>query len=365
MRSYNDFNLNKILSSQDPAILYSLLQTAEAIRMQNIGNSIYLRGLIEYSNYCQCDCLYCGLRKSNQDISRYRLNFNETVDLALQAHKLGMQSVVFQSGEVPGDKTVEFLADVVSVLKEKTAKDGKGGLGITLSVGELTYTQYKRLFASGAHRYLLRIEASNRDLFRKIHPPTQSYEKRLECLDALKDIGYQVGTGVMIGLPGQSPEHLIEDLDFFIKRDIDMLGMGPYLPQASTPLAQTKKITFVDPYSTTLKMMALSRIFMPDINMVASTALQSINKNGLQMGLKAGANIIMPVFTPEKFRNDYCIYDNKEFKPLDKLQQEVDQAGYKLVFRKWGDSRHYYHRLGKPHPELEAPHCGADNLNHS
>lgn len=349
---HNVLSPYEVLRSDDPEVLNNLLLTAETIRFQNVGSSVYLRGLIEFSNFCRCNCLYCGLRKDNRDLSRYHLSHGQIADLALQAHELGLQSVALQSGEIASDRAVDFLAAVVSDLKESTSCNGNRNLGITLSVGELTYAQYKKLYDSGAHRYLLRIEASNQELFEKIHPPDQSYQKRLECLDALKDIGYQVGTGIMIGLPGQTPEHLIEDLDFFIQHNIDMLGMGPYLPHASTPLAQREKLLLLDPYSTTLKMMALSRIFMPDINMVASTALQSIDRNGLQMGLKAGANILMPVLTPEEFREDYCIYDHKQFKSLDNLQYEVEQAGYDLVFWQWGDSRHYYRRRGQPHPEL-------------
>lgn len=355
MNRYDGYSPRDILKSTDPAVLANLLQNAEILRLHHIGNRVHLRGLIEFSNYCRCDCLYCGLRKSNLHVPRYHLDRSKIVALALQAQELGLQSIALQSGEMTGSGSVDFLAGVVSEIKDKSSRNGNLDLGITLSVGELTYTQYKKLFDSGAHRYLLRIETSNRELFENIHPPGQLYQNRLECLQALKDIGYQVGTGVMIGLPGQSVDHLIEDLDFFIERDIDMLGMGPYLPQSSTPLAQTRLPILVEPTSTTLKMMALARIFMPDINMVASTALQSIAGHGLQMGLKAGANILMPVLTPEKIRDDYCIYDHKQFKSLTRLQREVEQAGYHIGFWQWGDSRHYYRRRRQPHPELELP----------
>lgn len=339
-------NLAAMLQSTNPDFNQQLLEKADDCRRQHLGAAVYLRGLIEYSNYCSCNCFYCGLRRDNSRIHRYHLERTQILDLAMQAYSDGYQSICFQSGELSSDKEVEFMADVISAVKERSSRDGGQGLGITLSLGELTYRQYRRLWDAGAHRYLLRIETSNPLLFGKVHPPEQSYNRRLECLHALREIGYQVGTGVMVGIPGQSYEDLTDDLEFFQAIDIDMLGMGPYLPHPDTPLANQKADHISDAFSATIRMLALARILMPDINMVASTALQSIHPDGLRLGLKAGANIVMPILTPEENRKDYMLYANKKHCDFELLKQDIQQAGYELTLRQWGDSPHYFKRQG-------------------
>lgn len=335
-----------IFKSNENTVLQHLLAVAEKCRRESIGNEVYPRGLIEFSNNCSSNCLYCGLRKNNHLLLRYNLNREEIVALARTAYELGLQSIALQSGEIASEARVDFLVDIIKRIKDLGSQDANQSIGITLSVGELSYQQYMKLWEAGAHRYLLRMESSDPILFRAIHPPSQSYHRRLECLDALKDIGFQVGTGVMIGLPGQNYEHLAMDLLFFQERDIDMLGMGPYIPHPDTPLARVKADTISDPYNTTIKMMAIARLLMPDINMVASTALQSMHADGLIMGLKAGANVVMPVLTPEKYRPNYALYANKAYKPLAQLQTEIQEAGYELALWKWGDSAHYHRRRG-------------------
>lgn len=347
-------NVQEILADPDPRNLESLISASEQLRLNNLGNEVYLRGLIEFSNRCRCDCLYCGLRKSNREIHRYHLDQEQIMELARAAQVRGLPSLALQSGEIATSREVDFVARVVETLRGESSRDGSPGLGITLSLGELSYAQYQRLFEAGAHRYLLRIESSDPQLFRSIHPSTQVYERRLECLDALKDIGYQVGTGVMIGLPGQTPEHLAADLAFFVDRDIDMLGMGPFIAHPQTPLARAVN-EMMDPYTTTLKMLALARLFMPDINMVVSTALQTIDPWGLRQGLRAGGNVIMPILTPEECRPDYSLYIDKQFKSLDLLEEEAAGAGYRLAFDKWGDSHHYYRRRGLSYPDQRMP----------
>ncbi|HWP97680.1 MAG TPA: [FeFe] hydrogenase H-cluster radical SAM maturase HydE [Syntrophomonadaceae bacterium] len=346
-------DIQEILADPDSRRLDGLILAAEQLRCKSLGSEVYLRGLIEFSNICRCDCFYCGLRKSNRGLRRYHLDHNQIAELARMAVQHGLPSIALQSGEVAADKEVDFIAHVVRTMREESTRSGSPGLGITLSVGELTYAQYQQLFEAGAHRYLLRIESSDPLLFRRIHPHSQQYERRLECLDALKDIGFQVGTGVMIGLPGQTVEHLAADLDFFVNRDIDMLGMGPYIAHPQTPMAQTVQAVIVDPYTTTLKMMALARLLMPDINMVVSTALQSIHPQGLQQGVRAGGNVVMPVLTPEECRPNYSLYANKRFKTLEGLEEEVAAAGYRLAFDKWGDSHHYYRRRSLPYPDQQ------------
>ncbi|MDD2586637.1 MAG: [FeFe] hydrogenase H-cluster radical SAM maturase HydE [Syntrophomonadaceae bacterium] len=339
-----------ILASSETAVLDKLIQQSNDCRQAVMGNKVFLRGLIEYSNDCCRNCLYCGIRKNNQSVNRYHLPKEEIIALAMHAHQQGYQSICLQAGETDSDQSIECLADVVKEIKDLSSQNGMQSLGITLSVGELSYQQYKKLWEAGAHRYLLRIESSDRELFQRIHPPTQSFEKRLECLDALRDVGFQVGTGVMIGLPGQSAEHLAMDLDFFQQKDIDMLGMGPYIPHPAAPLSRLKPWPKKDTFTTTLKMIALARLLMPDINIVASTALQTINPQGLQWGLKAGANIVMPVLTPEDNRQDYNLYLHKKYKSIGELNNEIQSSGYQITCWQWGDSRHYYSRRNTPYP---------------
>ncbi|MHB8124912.1 MAG: [FeFe] hydrogenase H-cluster radical SAM maturase HydE [Desulfitobacteriaceae bacterium] len=342
-------NIISILSSQEAETLENLLTAADLCRRNNIGDRVYFRGLIEFSNHCDCNCFYCGIRKNNQNILRYRLKKDQIINIALAAYQAGFHSVALQSGEVHEPAEVDFVVEVVKAIKEHSqALDANGqGLGITLSMGELSFRQYNKLWEAGAHRYLLRIETSDAGLFNSLHPPTQTYTKRLECLTALKDIGFQVGTGVMIGLPGQNFEHLAHDLKFFVDQDIDMLGMGPYIPHKDTPMYRTGRAIQFDTFSTTLKMLALARLLMPDINMVASTALQTIHPQGLELGLKAGANVVMPILTPETNRQQYRLYENNQYKEVQQLTREIMDSGFTIGLWEWGDSPHYRRRMTK------------------
>lgn len=346
MRKFSATEIVNILQNDDPGQFQSLLKDADSCRRRYVGSNVYLRALIEFSNHCTCNCLYCGLRRENRSIRRYRLNKDEIIAIALRAHSEGYQSICLQSGEISTNKEVDFIADVLKNIKELTGKGNSQSLGITLSVGELSYRHYEQLWEAGAHRYLLRVESSNPELFKMIHPPEQSFSKRLECLEALKDIGYQVGTGVMIGIPGQTYDDLAFNMQFFTDRDIDMLGMGPYIPHPDTPLAH-KYTAIKDNFSVTIKMLALARLMMPDINMVASTALQTINPDGLRLGLKAGANIVMPVLTPAANRDDYMLYAEKKYSDFAHISDEIGNSGYELCRWQWGDSPHYFRRLRK------------------
>jgi len=338
--------LLRILSDDSPDLRALLLNQAEACRLATIGNKVYPRALIEFSNQCALNCFYCGLRRGNLNLLRYHLSIDEIVELAWQAWERGLHSLALQAGEIHDEKEVPFVIEVLKRIKDATSRDGSEGMGITLSIGELSYAEYQALFAAGAHRYLLRIETSDPELFRRIHPPEQSYERRLECLGYLKDIGYQVGTGVMVGLPGQTCEQLAGDLDFFRAWDIDMLGLGPYITHPDTPLARSRQSVIKHPFATTIKMMALARLTMPDINIVCSTALQTVNPAGLALGIKAGANVVMPVMTPEEHRREYSLYSNKQYSSLDKLVNNIADIGYELALDSWGDSRHYFKRRG-------------------
>lgn len=355
MTSFSITQIVNYLKNEDPEVHAFLLERADHCRLQNRGKAVYFRGLIEYSNICSQNCYYCGLRRDNGFIKRYHLQRDEIINLAMQAHNDGYQSISLQAGQVSSGKEVDFVADVVATIKKLSESKGQS-LGITLSLGELSFQQYQQLWKAGAHRYLLRIETSNPVLFQRIHPPEQSFNRRLECLQALKEIGYQVGTGVMIGLPGQSYVDLAQDLQFFQEKDIDMLGMGPYIPHPDTPLAGEKEEFIPDAFATTVKMLALARIIMPDINMVASTALQSIHPDGLKMGLKAGANIVMPILTPEENRQDYMLYANKKHNAFETLQHDIKAAGYKPTLWQWGDSPHYFKRQGGNHGRFSYEH---------
>ncbi|MEQ8175742.1 MAG: [FeFe] hydrogenase H-cluster radical SAM maturase HydE [Syntrophomonadaceae bacterium] len=353
-----DTDNESILASSDPGLFMNLILSAERVRLAHLGDEVYMRGLIEFSNICRCDCYYCGLRRSNGAVKRYHLGMAQILDKCKEAKQRGIHSIALQSGEIGTDKEVDFIAGLVSTIREFSMGDGSPGLGITLSTGELSYAQYKKLYEAGAHRYLLRIETSDRELFRSIHPDEQLFDRRLECLDMLKDIGYQVGTGIMIGLPGQSYHHLAMDLEFFAQRNIDMLGMGPYIPHPQTPLSRSAKPALSNSYTTTLKMLALARLKMPEINMVVSTALQTLTREGLIMGVRAGGNVIMPIITPEEYREDYALYVDKHYKTLEQLEREIELAGYRLAYNKWGDPRHYYTRQGLPYPEAATEPVG-------
>lgn len=343
MTTWSEQEIVNILADKSEKLLYDLLHEADFCRQQSIGNYVYLRGLIEFANDCDRNCYYCGIRRGNHVVDRYVLSQDAIVELALTAYGSGYHSLALQSGESNDPSRVDFVKETVKVIKQLTvSKDPTGnGLGITLSIGELAREQYRQLREAGAHRYLLRIETSDKELFRKLHPRSQSFEKRVKCLEYLRAEGYQVGTGIMVGLPGQTLKSLARDLKFFVDLDIDMLGLGPYIPQGLTPLYKSRVRLEYDPFMVTLKMLALARLFMPDINMVASTALQTINDRGLELGLMAGANIVMPVLTPEAYRASYSLYEAKKYHDPRQLIDEISGYGYSVGLWTWGDSRHF------------------------
>jgi len=333
--------------------LKALFKKSAETRDTYCGNTVYLRGLIELSNICAKDCLYCGIRKSNKNTVRYNLTDEEVLHAARFAFENNYGSVVIQSGELQSDfntKRIEHLCREIKNLSNEK-------LGITLSCGEQTIDTYKLWHDAGAHRYLLRIEASNPELYVKLHPndDLHSFEKRLECLDLLKEAGFQVGTGVMIGLPFQTMEHLADDLHFMKIKDIDMCGMGPYIEHIDTPLYEHKDILMPieDRFRLTLKMLAILRIMMKDINMAATTALQAIDKIGREKAIQIGANILMPNITPGVYRDNYKLYDNKPCTDESAedcagcIEGRVKLAGAKIGYGEWGDSKHFAQRTKK------------------
>lgn len=343
-------NLNKnqlkyLMNLDQGEKLEEFYQKAYQLRTSVLGEEIYLRGIIEFSNICSKDCYYCGIRKSNQKVNRFEMKKEEILESATWIYKNNYASIVLQSGERDDPEFIDFVSDLIKGIKDLS----NGELGITLSVGEQDKKTYQKWFDLGAHRYLLRIESSNKNLYKKIHPADHSFEKRLNCLKDLKEIGYQVGTGVMIGLPEQRVDDLVNDLLFFKDFDIDMIGMGPYVIHNQTPIVKKigdRKALKSNNFDLALKMIACLRFLMPDINIASTTALDALQRNGKKQGLKAGANIIMPIVTHPNYRKDYQLYENKgkigvvsteEFNFSKQLEEEI-------AYGEWGDSPHYFKR---------------------
>ncbi|MBP1638085.1 MAG: Biotin synthase, partial [Bacteroidetes bacterium] len=288
-----------------------LFEHVAKIKQQNIGNTVHLRALVELSNSCEKDCYYCGIRKSNHNINRYTVNEDEMIEAIQFAYQNGYGSMAIQSGE---NQSKVFKEKINSILK-KAKEISHGELGITLSCGEQPEKTYREWFENGAKRYLLRIETSNKALYEKLHPNNEkhSFKNRLNALYLLKNIGYQVGTGVMIGTPFQTVDDLADDLLFMKNFDIVMCGMGPYIEHRETPLNEYKGslLSLNKRLELSLKMVAVLRILMPDINIAATTALQTIDKNARMKAIQIGANVLMPNITPKQYRDNYLLYENK------------------------------------------------------
>ena len=324
-----------------------LLKHAQKAKEEVVGNKVFFRGLVEFSNICSKDCLYCGIRKSNNKVVRYNASDDEILAACRFAWENRFGSVVLQSGEIASPVFTKRVENLLKKIKHFSNNE----LGITLSCGEQTNETYRRWFESGAHRYLLRIEASNPELYYKIHPNTKkhSFEKRLEALHSLRESGYQVGTGVMIGLPFQTFEDLAGDLLFLKEMDIDMCGMGPYIEHENTPLYQFRHLlkTKQERFDLALNMIAVLRLMMPDINIAAATALQAIDPAGREKALAVGANIIMPNLTPCNYRKEYLLYENKPCLDEDAelcrncLEARIELAGCEIGYGEWGDSKHF------------------------
>lgn len=278
-----------------------LFTKADAIRKQYVGDEVHLRGLIEFSNICKRTCFYCGLRNENHNLTRYRLSEDEIIEFAKHGAELGLKTVVLQSGE-DSYFSIDKLCKIVKAIK-------KFDVAITLSVGEKTYKEYKALKDAGADRYLLRIETTDENLYKKLHP-NMSFKNRIECLYNIKELGYETGTGCLVGLPNQTIESLANDILFFKELDADMVGVGPFIPHPDTPLGECN-LDLNKNFDLSLKVMALTRILLKDINIPATTAMETINPNGRIIALKSGANVVMPNITQGEYRKQYIIYPNK------------------------------------------------------
>ncbi len=275
-----------------------LFSLADKVRQENTGDEIHLRGLIEFSNYCKNTCKYCGLRAENSKIDRYRMSADDIIKCAKSAVDIGYKTIVLQSGE-DVFFTSDKLCEIVSGIKDF-------GVAVTLSVGERSFEEYQAFKRAGADRYLIRIETTDKDLYKQMHP-NMSFENRLRCLRDLKTLGYEVGTGCLVGLPNQTVESLADDILFFKEINADMIGIGPFIPHPQTPLGKAK----IGSLTLALKVMALTRILLPDINIPATTAMETLNPNGRIIALQSGANVVMPNVNNVQNGKKYEIYPNK------------------------------------------------------
>lgn len=319
------------MDKEDEELLYSY---AREVREKYYGKEVYLRGLIEFSNYCKNDCKYCGIRRSNENASRYRLSTEEILECCDKGYALGFRTFVLQSGE-DLFYTNEKICDIVSRIKANHPD-----CAVTLSIGEKTREEYQAYFDAGADRYLLREETSNPIHYGKLHPPELSIKNRKQCLYDLKDIGYQVGCGIMVGSPYQTPENIVEDLRFMQDLKPHMIGIGPFIHHKDTPFRDMPDGTLKD----TLHLLAILRLMFPHILLPATTALGTIHPLGRELGIKAGANVVMPNLSPRGVRGKYLLYDGKictgdeaaECRSC--MERRIASTGYQVVVSR-GDYR--------------------------
>lgn len=275
-----------------------LFSLADKVRRENVGDEVHLRGLIEFSNICHCFCKYCGLRCENKELDRYRILPDDIVKYAQKAVEMGYKTIVLQSGE-DAFYTRKILCDIIKRIKEFD-------VALTLSIGERSFDDYKAFRDCGADRYLIRIETTDKDLYKKMHP-NMSFDNRVRCLKDLRKLGFEVGTGCLVGLPEQTVESLADDVLFFKEINADMVGIGPFIAHPHTPLKDIPNGNF----TLALKVMALTRILLKNINIPATTAMETLNPNGRIIALQSGANVVMPNVTTTEYRAKYEIYPNK------------------------------------------------------
>lgn len=351
----NRQELIEMLSLKKKDEIEALYKRAYEVKKQYVGTKVYLRGLIELSNICTRNCYYCGIRKDNHLLERYYIDKEEVLKEARWCFEQHYGSLTIQAGERSDKSWIDYIEELIKEIK--TLTDGK--MGITLSLGEQSEETYLRWFEAGAHRYLLRIETSNPDLYKSLHPAENSFENRLGCIRSLKKIGYQVGSGVMIGLPHQTMEDLADDILFFYDEDIDMIGMGPFIPHHQTPLAYLLS-TFhpEEALEQALKMIAATRIALKDVNIASTTALQALHPKGRELGLLAGANVLMPNITDTRFRKGYQLYEgkpglNENALAIRKaLEESIYSIGESIGYDEWGDSPHFKNKKNTPSENL-------------
>ena len=329
-RLYENNNLSGeellyLLNNIDDENKEYLKAKANETRFKYYGDRVFMRGLIEFTNYCKNTCTYCGIRVFNKKVDRYRLSLEDILNCYSEGYRLGYRTFVLQGGEDPyftDDKIVEIVKNIKEKFKD---------CAVTLSIGEKSYESYKKYYDAGADRYLLRHETASKTLYEKLHPG-MSFENRRRCLRDLKEIGYQVGAGFMIGIPGQTNEDFVKDLLFLKELEPHMVGIGPFIPQCDTPLGNEKGGTV----EVTVLMLSIIRLLLPQVLLPSTTALGTIHPMGREMGLKAGANVVMPNLSPTSVREKYALYDGKictgdeaaECRMC--IQNRIESAGFTL-----------------------------------
>ena len=322
-----------LIENRNPELADYLFEQAREVREQHYGKDVYIRGLIEFTNYCKNDCLYCGIRKSNKNADRYRLTQEDVLNCCKTGYELGFRTFVLQGGE-DGHFSDEKVVDLV-----KSIKDQYPDCAITLSIGEKSLESYQKYYGAGAERYLLRHETFDHDHYAKLHPEILTATNRQQCLWDLKKVGYQVGTGFMVGSPFQTAENLADDMLFIKELNPQMVGIGPFVPHHDTPFGNELGGTL----ELTLFMLGLLRLMLPKVLLPATTALGTIDPNGRELGILAGANVVMPNLSPENVREKYLLYDNKictgdeAAESLANLNKRMKKIGYQIVVSR-GDS---------------------------
>ena len=323
----SDAELKEILLCDDKEFNEYLFGKARAVREEHYGKSVYLRGLIEFTNHCKNNCYYCGIRCANRNAQRYRLSKNQILECCKEGYALGFRTFVLQGGEDPYYSD-EYLVELISEIKNQHPD-----CAVTLSIGERDKNSYLRLYSAGADRYLLRHETADKEHYRKLHPKNMSFENRMKCLENLREIGYQVGCGMMVGSPFQTVDMLIEDLRFLQSFKPEMVGIGPFIPHHDTRFANEKSGSV----ELTLRLLSVIRLILPEVLLPSTTALGTLDAFGREKGLLAGANVVMPNLSPSNVRKKYLLYDNKictgdeSAACISCMQRRVNSVGYKIV----------------------------------
>jgi len=324
----------RLFAEYDREDLDYAMDLARKTALARFGNKVWFRGIIEFSNICKCDCRYCGIRRSNHRVCRYRLTPEEILHCCAEGYEGGFRTFVLQGGE-DGWFTDERLCDIIRAIKARFPD-----CAVTLSVGERSRESYQRLFDAGADRYLLRHETADEDHYRLLHPAEQTLQNRLRCLRDLKQIGYQTGCGIMVGSPGQTPGTLAKDMAFIEELQPQMVGIGPFLPHRDTPLRDAP----AGSVELTLLLLALCRLLLPDVLLPATTALGTAQSDGRARGVLAGCNVVMPNLSPAAVREKYMLYDNKAGTDLTPaqgvalLREQMARIGYEVAIGR-GDHR--------------------------
>jgi biotin synthase len=324
-RDLDDAELAFLIESEEAG--EPLARAADTVRRRIYGDRVFIRGLIEFTSYCKNDCYYCGIRCSNRQAERFRLTPEQIYSCCEEGYRLGFRTFVMQGGEDPYF-TDDRICEIVSSISHHYPD-----CAVTLSIGEKSFESYKAFREAGAKRFLLRHETADHDHYRKLHPDTLSSENRQRCLFDLKKLGYQVGSGFMVGSPFQTTENLIHDLRFLQKLDPDMIGIGPFITHKQTPFAEYENGSV----ELTLRLLSILRLMFPHALIPATTALGTLAEDGRERGLRSGANVVMPNLSPADVRQKYNLYDNKIYsgaesaQSLDLLKQTVERAGYRIV----------------------------------